>query len=117
MDIRKTFLYPNVIITFINNIANNEEGYKLRKNLYKNSIYFMYIYFRVHFCTPDDALVLRNILSFYIQILSQFVKPPSDTLFRYFNMFHLVPSPSSLHSLIWGFVKETFFYSESPQQI
>jgi hypothetical protein len=34
----------------------------------------------VHFCTPDDALVVRNILSFYIKILSQFVKPPSDTL-------------------------------------
>jgi hypothetical protein len=34
---------------------------------------------RVHFCTPDDALVVRNILSF-IKILSQFVKPPSDTL-------------------------------------
>jgi hypothetical protein len=24
------------------------------------------------------------------------VKPPSDTLLRYFNMFHLAPSPSSL---------------------
>jgi hypothetical protein len=32
----------------------------------------------------------------YIQILSQIVKPPSDTLLRYFNMFHLAPSPSSL---------------------
>jgi hypothetical protein len=32
----------------------------------------------VHFCTPDDALVGRNILSFYITILSQFVKPTSD---------------------------------------
>jgi hypothetical protein len=31
-----------------------------------------------------------------IQILSQFVKPTSDTLLRYFNMFHLAPSPSSL---------------------
>jgi hypothetical protein len=31
----------------------------------------------------NDALVVRNILSFYLQILSQFVKPPSDTLFRY----------------------------------
>jgi hypothetical protein len=30
----------------------------------------------VHFCTPDDALVVRNILGLYIQILSQFVKPP-----------------------------------------
>jgi hypothetical protein len=34
------------------------------------------------FCTPDDALS-RNIMSFHIQILSQFVKPPSDTLLRY----------------------------------
>jgi hypothetical protein len=48
------------------------------------------------FCTPDDALVVRNILSFYIQILSQFVKPPSETLYPYFNMFQLAPSPSSL---------------------
>jgi hypothetical protein len=42
--------------------------------------------------TPEDALVVRNILSFYIQILSQFVKPPRDTLLRYFNMFHLYNS-------------------------
>jgi hypothetical protein len=41
-------------------------------------------------------LVVRNILSLYIKILSQFVKPPSDTLLRYFNMFHLAPSPSFL---------------------
>jgi hypothetical protein len=33
-------------------------------------------------------------LIFIIQILSQFVKPPSDTLLRYFNMFHLAPLPS-----------------------
>jgi hypothetical protein len=36
----------------------------------------------VHFCTPDEALVVQNKLSFYIQILSQFVEPPSDTLLR-----------------------------------
>jgi hypothetical protein len=29
--------------------------HKLRKNLYKNSVYF------VQFRTPDDALVVRNI--------------------------------------------------------
>jgi hypothetical protein len=29
-------------------------------------------------------------------MLSQFVKPRSDTLLPYFNMFHLAPSPSSL---------------------
>jgi hypothetical protein len=28
--------------------------------------------------------------------LSQFVKPPTDTLLRYFNMFHQAPSLSSL---------------------
>jgi hypothetical protein len=60
---------------------------------------------RVHFCTPDDALVVRNILSFYTllsfyTILSQFVKPPSDTLLRYFNMFHIAPSPSSLQFFV-----------------
>jgi hypothetical protein len=32
----------------------------------------------------DDALVVWNILSFYVQILSQFVKPPSISLLRYF---------------------------------
>jgi hypothetical protein len=39
----------------------------------------------VHFCTPDGALVVRNILSFLYtyNILSQFVKPPSDTLLRW----------------------------------
>jgi hypothetical protein len=36
----------------------------------------------MNFRTPDDALVVRNILSFFIQILSQFVKRPSDTLLR-----------------------------------
>jgi hypothetical protein len=33
--------------------------------------------------TPDDGVVCRNILSFCKQILSLFVKPPSDTLLRY----------------------------------
>jgi hypothetical protein len=39
----------------------------------------------------------------FLYILSQFVKPPSDTLLRYFNMFHprffttgATPSPSSV---------------------
>jgi hypothetical protein len=40
--------------------------------------------FSVHFRTPDNALVMPNIMSFYIQTLSQFVKPPSDTLLRYY---------------------------------
>jgi hypothetical protein len=53
-------------------------------------------HFALHFCTPDDALVVRNI--FYIQILSQFVKPPCDTLLRYFNMFH--PSAITIVSTI-----------------
>jgi hypothetical protein len=50
----------------------------------------------VHLCTLDDLLVVRNILNLIYKILSQFVKPPSDTLQRYFNMFHLAPSPPSL---------------------
>jgi hypothetical protein len=42
--------------------------------------------------TPDDALVVQNILSFYLYILfiiiySQFVKPPSDTLLRYDSIY------------------------------
>jgi hypothetical protein len=30
------------------------------------------------------------------KLMNQFLKPPSDTLLRYFNMFHLAPTPSSL---------------------
>jgi hypothetical protein len=52
--------------------------------------------FRPHFCTPNDALVVRYILSFTYKILSRFVKLPSDTLLRYFIIFHLAPSPLSL---------------------
>jgi hypothetical protein len=37
----------------------------------------------VHYCTPDDALVVRNILSSLYTNPFQFVKPPSDTLLRY----------------------------------
>jgi hypothetical protein len=51
---------------------------------------------RVHFCTPDDALVVRNILSFYIHILSQFVKPPSDTLLRYLVEDYWIPQYAPL---------------------
>jgi hypothetical protein len=49
--------------------------HKLNKNLYIK--------------TPDDALVVQNILSFQIQILSQFVKPPSDTLVQFFKSYYL----------------------------
>jgi hypothetical protein len=38
----------------------------------------------------------KQLLSFYKQILSQVVKPPSDTLLCYFNMFHLPPSSLQL---------------------
>jgi hypothetical protein len=61
---------------------NNEKGYHYVVSeiefVYTNSIYF---------ALPDDAPVVRYILIFYIQILSQFVNPPSDTLLRYFNTF------------------------------
>jgi hypothetical protein len=50
--------------------------------------------------TPDDALVVWNILSFYTQIQSQFVKPPSDTLLHYFNIFHDSPSAITIISTI-----------------
>jgi hypothetical protein len=56
---------------------------------------------RVHFCTPDDALVARNILSFYIQIFSRFVKPPLFDILPSVSpiviviMYHLVPTPES----------------------
>jgi hypothetical protein len=43
-------------------------------------ILFQFCTYVVHFCTPDDV---RNILSIIYKILSQFVKPPSDTLLRY----------------------------------
>jgi hypothetical protein len=71
-----------------------------KESVTQNSIYFALLvngFLLVHFCTPDDdGLVEQNILSFLYKILSQFVKPPSDTLLRYFNMSHLAPSPSSL---------------------
>jgi hypothetical protein len=41
-----------------------------------------------HFCTHDDALVLQNILSFFMY-KAQFVKPPSDTLLRYDSIYTL----------------------------
>jgi hypothetical protein len=59
--------------------------------VYKNSIYFALLVHRQEYRNE-----VRNILSFYIQSLSQFVEPPSDTLLRYFNMFNLAPSSSSL---------------------
>jgi hypothetical protein len=51
---------------------------------------------RVHFCTPDDALVVRNILSFY---LSQFVKPPSDTLLRYCDILFVTVTNFCLENI------------------
>jgi hypothetical protein len=80
-----------------NKHLNNEEGYHQvvsqteKKFVYKNSIYFALPVHRQeyrNYRNIDDALVVRNILSFYIQILSQFLKPPGETLLRYFNMFH-----------------------------
>jgi hypothetical protein len=38
---------------------------------------------------------------FYLQILFQFVKTPSDTLLRYFNMFHLVHLQESSFLYSW----------------
>jgi hypothetical protein len=60
----------------------------------------IYVALLVYFFTPYDALLMRKILSFYIQLFPQFVKPPSGTL-RYFNMFHLAPSPSSLQIIVY----------------
>jgi hypothetical protein len=51
--------------------------HKLRKNLYKNSIYFALLEHR-----------------------QEYINEPSDTLLRYFNMFHLTSSPSSLQFTI-----------------
>jgi hypothetical protein len=48
----------------------------------------------VHFCTSDDTLVVRNILSFFYTNQSQFVKPPRDALLRYI-MYHLEHTPNS----------------------
>jgi hypothetical protein len=58
-----------------------------------------------------DDLILNGIdfvgrdSVFYLEILSQFVKPSSDTLLRYFDMFHLEPSPSSLQFTSWNIFK------------
>jgi hypothetical protein len=46
-----------------------------------------FLYSSVHFCTPDDSLLVQDILSFTYKIKSLFVKPPSDTLFRYHRQF------------------------------
>jgi hypothetical protein len=74
--------------------------------VYKNSIYFALLVHR-HFCL--GVHFVRNILSFYIQLISQFVKPPSDTLIRYFNMLHLAPSPSSVRFNLNGIVEMSLF--------
>jgi hypothetical protein len=52
---------------------------------------------------PSLKKNISNLFKFklvFIQILSQFVKQPSDTLLRYFNMFHLAQSPSSVQFLV-----------------
>jgi hypothetical protein len=51
----------------------------------------------------------------FIHILSQFVKPPSDTLFRHFNMFHLALSPSSLQNLgsFFHFLRIMFYFGDN----
>jgi hypothetical protein len=56
-------------------------------------------------------------IEFYLQILSQFVKPPSDTLLCYFNMFHLAPSPLSLSIITiilrWYFVVSLSYFTQT----
>jgi hypothetical protein len=61
-----------MMVMALKHVEITKEGFtrwfhKLRKNLYiKNSIYFallVHLLEEVHFCTPDDALVVRNILS------------------------------------------------------
>jgi hypothetical protein len=81
--------------------------------VYKNSIYFPLLVHKFLY-SSDDALVVRNILNFYIQILSQFVKPPSDTLLRYVNMFHL-----RHHYHLYSFLKPFFSskFSEYPSKV
>jgi hypothetical protein len=51
--------------------------------LYKNSIYFLLLEHRQEYRNELTSIVVRNILIFYIQMLSQVVKPLSDTLLRY----------------------------------
>jgi hypothetical protein len=58
----------------------------------------------VLFCIPDDAQVVRSILSFIYKILSYFVKPPNDTVLGYFIMFHVVPSPSPVQFKLYFFI-------------
>jgi hypothetical protein len=52
------------------------------ETFWNDEVEYHEIKLKVRFCTPGDALVVRNILSFIYKILSQFVKPPSDTLLR-----------------------------------
>jgi hypothetical protein len=81
---------------YVSNIENinviwlNKKGYHQvvsqteKEFVYKNSI---------HFALLVHCQEYRTELGFYVQTLSQFVNPPSDTIHRYFNMFHLAPSP------------------------
>jgi hypothetical protein len=82
----------------------------------KSNISFWYRYVislwtaRVHFCTPENALLVWNILSFKYKILSQFVKPPSDTLASWL-LQHVSPGAITIISTNYPSVPPTFLVS------
>jgi hypothetical protein len=48
------------------------------------------------------------------------MKPPGDTFFRYFNVFHLAPSPSSLQfidKLSFGVLKIGFIVQKQMSDV
>jgi hypothetical protein len=52
------------------------------------------------FCYPGDALVCAEHIEFTLNSYFILGVPPSNTLIRYSNMFHLGPSAPSLQYLI-----------------
>jgi hypothetical protein len=54
---------------------------------------FVYKKLIIFHTTSASSGVQIYFFFFFLQILSQFMKPLSDTHLRYFNMIHLVPPP------------------------
>ena len=61
--------------------------------------YPAFIYMNIHFTPRGTHSVPQKIRYFKDKILFQFAKPPCDNLLRYFSMFHLAASPSSLRHI------------------
>jgi hypothetical protein len=88
----------------------------------KNSIYFAILVHRQEyrnetmnrlFHTPDETLVVRNILSLIYNILSQFVKPPNDTppsLFQHVSRSAITIFPTIHRIQVKSIIRELLFF-------